>query len=168
MIPARTRSPTTTTGMTTAIAVLPPVERPLLFSAFSVEKPGKLPFVPVDVGGDPSVLDEPDGPTTEVIVTMTGVGVSLELVGSGVIIDVIICVDGSRGGAVTTEEGVFGSLEDGGGAEEGGGGLDDGAGLEDGGSDTGGGLDSGGADGVVPFPDMATVEDRCEVVRQEC
>jgi len=77
---AMTRSATTTTGMTTAMAVLPPVLRPV-FEVLSLEFPELGSEAGVEVDPDEAAwdCDEPavaplvaDGVFTDVITTVTG------------------------------------------------------------------------------------------------
>ena len=122
-IPARTNNATTTTGTTTAMAVLPPVVRPqpsFCFSGFCndagadvAEEGAADDTLPVACEGEALVM------TDVRVTTMTG-GVCPDTVGDGVMNEVMICVSGGCDEAVTTD---VGGASD----EEGGASLDDGA-----------------------------------------
>lgn len=98
MIPAKTRSATTTTGTTTAIAVLPPVESPFCVAPSWVTGPAVLVLedprvVAVEARPPlPVVAAGPSRVTTEV--TTIGVSVSPSRLADGVMVvtDVTISV----------------------------------------------------------------------------
>jgi len=171
-MPASSNKATTTTGITTAIAVLPPADRPvedgfcLLGCVANEVDEEEAEFVPeVSVGCSLFGFD-----TIEVMITVEGAGVSPAVWG-GVTIDVMISVDGGIEDAVVVRVSRGGAEEagvDGRGDEDGGGGgaLDEGGG---GGVDEGrltGDDDGGSVGGVVTVPlldDMAaSVEKRSE------